>query len=281
MLISAVEILVASYVGICLVVFFSQARLLYYPTRDVYATPRNAGLDYEDLMLKCPSGAEINAWFVPARNARGTLLFCHGNAGNNADRVDSIATFNRLGFNVFIFDYRGYGKSTGVPTEKGTYEDALTAWKYLTEGRAASGKSVIPPENIVIFGRSLGGSVAAWLATQVAPRALIVESAFTSVADMGARLYPWLPVRLLARYRYKTVDYIARAKCPILVAHSPDDEIVPYSLGRRNFDAAPEPKEWLDLSGDHNEGYATMGDDYSKALDRFLTKHFEPKGSHY
>jgi hypothetical protein len=277
MLTSVITVLAASYIGICILVFLTQGRMVYFPTADVHATPKQFGLAFEDLMLPCPSGGEINAWFVPAVKARGTVLFCHGNGGNIADRVETVDLLNRLGLNVLIFDYRGYGKSTGKPSEKHTYEDARVAWDYLVEGRAAAGREGTAPERIVVFGRSLGGSIAAHLAAQTSPGALVVESSFTSVPDMGARLYWWLPVRLIARYKYSTVDSIAKVHCPVLVAHSPEDEIVPYALGRRLFAAAPEPKEFFEMSGDHNEGWSYTGDRYAAGLDAFFTKILGPR----
>ena len=279
MLSSVVVVLAASYVGICLYVFFTQARMVYYPSAEVYATPKQFGLAFEDLTLPCPSGGEINAWFVPAARARGTVLFCHGNGGNIADRVETIDLLNRLGLNTLIFDYRGYGRSTGSPSEKHTYEDARVAWDYLVKGRAADGGGRTAPDRIVIFGRSLGGSIAAHLAAETTPKALIVESSFTSVPAMGTRLYWWLPIKLIARYKYPTVDAISKARCSVLVAHSPQDEIVPYAFGRENYSAAPEPKEFFEMTGNHNEGWATMGSRYSERLDEFFTKVLGPRQS--
>jgi fermentation-respiration switch protein FrsA (DUF1100 family) len=257
-------VVVAAYVGICAWLFFIQARLVYYPTRAIEATPAARGLLFEPVAFPAPDGVRLAGWFVPAAKARGTLLFCHGNAGNISHRLESIAIFHRLGLDVFIFDYRGYGESEGAPGEEGTYRDAEGAWRYLTERRG------VAPERLVYFGRSLGGSVAAWLAARHAPRALIVESSFSSVPDFGAEVYPWLPVRWLARLRYDTAAYLAESAAPVLIVHSPQDEIIPFRHAERLYAAAREPKSLLRLRGDHNSGFLVSGEEYVNGLDAFL-----------
>jgi fermentation-respiration switch protein FrsA (DUF1100 family) len=200
--------------------------------------------------------------------ARGVLLFFHGNAGNISHRLESIALFNRLGLDVLIVDYRGYGRSTGRPTEAGTYRDARAAWDYLVGARG------IGPGRIVVFGRSLGGAVGAWLGSQLpageAPAALIIESSFSSGADMARRLYPMFPAGLLTRLNYPVVDYAARLTCPVLVVHSRDDEIIPYAMGRAIYDAAPPPKYFLELRGDHNAGFWISRESYTAGLEAFF-----------
>ena len=257
----------AVYGAILILVYLFQPRLVFMPTRVVHSTPSDAGLSYEAVTLRASDGVKLSAWFIPADKPRATLLFCHGNAGNIADRLESFVLFQDLRLSVFIFDYRGYGASEGKPTEQGTYLDATAAWDYLVKERQ------IPPSQIVLFGRSLGGAVAAWLAVEQAPAALILESTFTSVPDMGARLYPFLPVRLLARIHYNTKDRIRQVKCPVLVVHSPQDEIVPYAFGRKLFELANPPKEFLEITGSHNDGFLTSGRRYSDGLDAFLSRH--------
>lgn len=254
------------YAGLGLIMFFAQSRMLYFPLRDIEITPQAEGFEYEEVFFSTRDGIQLNGWFVPAPNPSGILLFCHGNAGNISHRLDSIRIFRRLGLSTFIFDYRGYGKSGGRPTEKGTYLDADAAWRYLVEERGVS------PAQIVLFGRSLGGAVAAWLARDHDARALIVESSFLSVPDIGSELYPFLPVRLLSRFKYNTREYLRAVRCPILVAHSPEDEIIPFSHGRRLFESAPIPKEFLEIRGDHNYGFLLSGKEYEDGLRRFLAK---------
>jgi fermentation-respiration switch protein FrsA (DUF1100 family) len=202
---------------------------------------------------------------VPARAARGTLLFFHGNAGNISHRLDSLLIFNRLGLSTLIFDYRGYGQSGGEISEQGLYRDAEAVWRHLTEARG------VPPERIVVFGRSLGAAVAAYTASQYRPAALIIESGFVSVPDLGAALYPWLPVRWLARIRLPTAGYLPGVTCPVLVVHSRDDEIIPFEQGLRIHAAAPEPKQLLELEGGHNDGFLVSGRRYLEGLDGFIS----------
>ncbi len=260
-------LLLSIYAALALFLYFSQSRLIYYPdipSRSVTMTPQHAGLDYESISLSTHDGETLSAWFIPAPDARATLLFAHGNAGNISHRLDSIRLFNQLGLAVFIFDYRGYGESSGKPSEAGTYTDAESAWAYLTENRG------IDPREIVIFGRSLGAAIAAHLARKHPPKALIVESAFTSVPDFGAEQYPLFPVRLLARIRYDTRSTVKAIHTPLLVIHSGEDEIIPYHHGQNIFAAANEPKQFLTIQGGHNNGFLVSGSHYVEGIRRFL-----------
>lgn len=258
------------YVGLCILLFFRQTNMVYYPVREIMFTPANVNLAYEEVFCTTADGERIAAWFVPAKDARGTLLMCHGNGGNNGDRIYAIEFFHNLGLNVFIFDYRGYGLSTGKPSEDGTYKDALAAWKYLVEDQE------IPADSIVIHGRSLGGAVAAWLARLETPAGLIIESTFTSIPDIGRRLYPFLPIRLLSRYSYDTLAIIGEINCPVLVAHSRDDEMIPFKHGQKLFDAAQDPKFFFTLTGSHNDGESFFPDEYRQKLDDFFRSVLEP-----
>lgn len=234
------------------------------PSREIVATPADIGLRYEPLRLPTADGETLDAWFVPAPGERAVLLFFHGNAGNISHRLDSVKIFHDLGLSVLIIDYRGYGQSTGRPTEPGTYEDARAAWRYLVEDRH------IPAQRIVLFGRSLGGAVATWLATNVTPRALIIESAFRSVPDMAAQIYWFLPVRWLARLQYPVEAMLPQVDAPVLVIHSRDDEIIPFAHGEALYAAAPEPKRLLELQGDHNSGFLQSRARYTAGIDAFL-----------
>lgn len=255
------------YVLFCLYLYFLQDRLLYYPNlpgRELRAAPSDMGLGYESVHISTSDGIRLHAWFVSARNEKGTLLFFHGNAGNISHRLDSLRIFNSLGLSVLIIDYRGYGQSEGRVSEEGTYLDAEAAWLYLIEKRN------IDPQNIILFGRSLGGAIAANLAAKVQPRALILESVFSSVPDLAARFYPIFPVRLLTRFSYDTRQALASVSCPVLIIHSPDDEIIPYENGRILFESAPEPKSFLQIRGDHNEGFLASGPAYVEGLKNFI-----------
>ena len=257
--------------GILLVaVYLFQSRLLFFPNitagLDADLNPARVGLRYEGVFIDSTDGVRLHGWFIPAPNPRGVLLFLHGNAGNITHRLDSIALFHAQDLSVFIFDYRGYGKSSGRPSEDGTYDDAAAAWNYLINDRQ------LDAEGMLIFGRSLGASIATELATHVKPAGLIIESAFTSVPDIAAELYRFLPVRTLARFEFDTKKYIAGISCPLLVIHSIDDEIIPVRHGERLFEEAPEPKVYLQIFGDHNNGFLLSGALYTEGLKHFLNE---------
>lgn len=268
---SFLGLVLAAYLALGLFLFLFQSRLLYYPnlpSRAVVATPERAGLVYESVEIVTEDGVRLDGWFVPAAGqARGVLLFFHGNAGNISHRLDSLRIFHDLGLAVLIFDYRGYGRSEGTVSEQGTYLDAEAAWRHLTEARG------IPEKNIVLFGRSLGAAIAAHLAARHEPGALIMESAFTSVPDLAARFYRVYPARWLSRYRYDAKTSLASVTCPVLIVHSPDDEIIPFDEGRALFAAAKEPKRFLELRGGHNDGFMSSGRIYIDGLDAFLSAH--------
>ena len=258
--------LVIGYAAVVAFVYFNQHRKLYLPdvpARELAGTPADVGLRFDDVTLESDDGVTLHGWFVPGSGPR-VLLFLHGNAGNVSHRLQSIRVFNELGLSVLIVDYRGYGRSSGTPSEAGTYADAESAWNHLvrTQGR--------PPGEIIVFGRSLGGAVAAWLAARTQPAALIVESSFTSVPDLGRELYPWLPVRWLSRFRYPTVEYVRDVQAPVLVVHSRDDEIAPFRHGERIFAAAAGPRMLLELEGTHNDAYVRSERDYVAGLRAFL-----------
>ncbi len=264
---SAVRIGAAVYAGLCLVLLFGQSRQIYVPAKTVDLNPANLGMQFEEISFSTEDGENITGWFVPAKQGETapTILFCHGNGGNISGRIESIATFHKLGCNVLIFDYRGYGASSGKPTEKGTYTDAYTAWKYLTSEKN------IPSSRIIIFGRSLGGSIATWLAEKVNPMALVIESSFTSAPDMAAKMFPLLPARLLCRYKYNTISMIKNVKCPVLIAHSVEDEMIPFTHGRKLFEAANEPKRFIEMKGNHNYGGLDADQEYQAIFSKMIS----------
>ena len=257
-----------AYGAVMLLVFLFQPRLIYFPQveREHTTTPRAAGLDFEDVALHTADGIKLHGWWVPARDTRGTVLLMHGNAGNISHRLGYLTMFNRLGYSVLLFDYRGYGKSGGSPGEEGTYLDAEAAWQHLTEARN------LKSQDIVIVGESLGGGVATWLAHKYPPRALVLASTFTSVPDMGAQVYPWLPVRLLARIVYDNIARIREIQVPLMIAHSRGDDIIPFAHGQALFAAAREPKQFLELAGGHNEGFLFARDEWIAAVGAFLDR---------
>jgi len=256
-----VLVAIATYALTCMTFATLQRQLIYYPSREYVATPFNRGLAYEDVILTTSDGETITGWYVPESERQATVLFCHGNSGNISYLVHDIQLLHHAGFSVFIFDYRGFGRSTGTPDERGLYTDALAAWDYLAKTRA------VPKPQIIVFGRSLGGAVAIELATRVDPVGLIVESTFTSMEDVAHHLYPLLPAGLFLKDRYDSIDKIAQITCPKLFLHGTQDTLLPIDMGRQLYEAATEPKEFIETPGDHNEsGYA-----YSPAYTTQLT----------
>jgi len=255
------------YGALCIYLFLMQAKLLYYPnipSRKLTASPADIGLEYESVSITTSDGVTIHGWFVPVKQERGTLLLFHGNAGNISHRLDSLKIFHELGLSIFIIDYRGYGRSQGAISEQGTYLDAESAWNYLTEIRK------IPAQQIIVFGRSLGAAIAAYVASRQSPGALILESAFTSVPDMAAKLYPIFPVRLLSRFQYNTKKMLRSVSIPVLIIHSPDDEIIPFENGLQLYESAGEPKDMLKIHGGHNEGFWISGRTYIEGIGNFI-----------
>ena len=262
--------LVLLYGGLCVYMFFRQESYVFFPERTLTATPRTFGMAFQDLHLRTSDGVRIHGWFVPREGARGTLLLFHGNAGTLSDRVDKIRLFHDWGWDVLAVDYRGYGESEGSPSEEGTYADGAAAVaEALRRGEA--------PSRLVLYGESLGGAVAVEAAGRFPLGALVLESTFTSVPDMARRLYPWLPVSLLVRIRYDSRSRIGGLSCPVAVLHSPEDEIVPFEMGRGLFAAAPGPKVFLTLRGGHNDGGILASPEAALGLRRFLDEHLPPR----
>lgn len=259
-------VIVGAYVLICVGIFFAQPYLIYMPAPTCHLTPADLKLEFEDLTLHAADGVALAAWYLPHAAPRGTVLFCHGNADNLGDITPTLQTLHRLGFAVLALDYRGYGRSAGQPTEAGLYADAEAAWRYLVETRRE------PPERIVIVGRSLGGAVAIELASRHTPAALVVECTFTSMVDIGRREYPLLPVGLICTHRYESLRRVGRISCPKLFLHGRDDELIPLENARRLFDAACEPKQFIETPGGHNTAGFEHNWEYTQMLDDWLAR---------
>ena len=254
-----------------------QPRLIYLPdmpTRAPEATPQDIGLDYETLTLRTVDGEQLHGWYVAAQEARATLLFCHGNAGNISHRLESLRIFHALGLNVLMFDYRGYGQSSGKPSETGTYRDADAAWRYLLDERR------LLPQEIVIAGRSLGAAVAADLASRTVPAAVVLESAFISVPAMVAEIYPWLPPGLPGLYQYNNRTKLAQITRPVLIVHSREDEIIPFAHAETLLAVAGEHAQLLELHGGHNDGILLSRRDYVRGLRAFLDRYVDVETAH-
>jgi fermentation-respiration switch protein FrsA (DUF1100 family) len=222
------------------------------------------GLQYEPVRLRTADGLDIAGWWIPAERPRGVVVFAHGNAGNVSHRLEKLRVLRGLGVSVLAFDYRGYGESGGRPSERGTYRDMDAAIDFVTRERG------FPLRRVVLLGESLGGAVAVEAASRRKAGGLILESTFTSVPAMARLYYPWLPVRFVVTIRYDSLSRMSGVSCPVLVLHSPDDDVVPYSMGRELFAAARGPKAFADLVGGHNGGGIAASPGARSALDAFL-----------
>jgi fermentation-respiration switch protein FrsA (DUF1100 family) len=248
----------------------AEPRLIYAPGPSTHLTPPPAELSLGPERIEFPTtdGVRLVAWIIraPADTAGRWLLICHGNGGNlsEAGRPYHYAGLRALGLNLLAFDYRGYGESGGTPSEDGLYRDAWAAWGYLT------GTLRVPPERIVIFGHSLGSAVAVELATRVPAAGLILEGALSSVTERAQEAYPFVPVRWIARSRYPSIDRIGRLTLPKLFLHARADEVIPFTHGRRLYQAAPPPKEFVALAGGHADAFEQDSAAYFGAIARFL-----------
>jgi fermentation-respiration switch protein FrsA (DUF1100 family) len=232
--------------------------LIYFPSRELAASPPSFGLPYEEVVLD----GGVHGWFLPAPGkASFTGLVCHGNAGNISGRLDRAMAFHGLGMDVFLFDYRGFGRSPGQPSEEGTYEDAVAARRHLVEERR------IPSERLVLFGESLGAAVALELALRETAAALVLEAPFTSIADMTRVAYPFLaPFIPWVRTRYDNLKKIPRVAIPLLILHGRSDPVVPFAHGEALFRAAREPKNFLAFeSSGHADAFLAGGDGHRDA----------------
>jgi fermentation-respiration switch protein FrsA (DUF1100 family) len=226
---------------------------------------RASGLPLEDVWFQAEDGTRLFGWYVQPAAASPVLLWCHGNAGNLIHRLENLGELYRLGLSVFIFDYRGYGRSSGTPSEEGLYQDALAAYGYLTGTRG------VRPERLILFGRSLGASVAGEVASRKPAAGLILESPFPSFAAMARAHYLGLPMHWLLSGRFPLEERLKAVTMPVLVIHGDRDDIVPIELGRRVFEAAREPKSFYVIRGaDHNNTYHVGGRAYFSRLKRFV-----------
>ena len=244
-----------------------EKRFVFFPTSVIEYTPGDVGLDYEEVFVTTDDGLRLHAWRVPGTTEFTWLLF-HGNGGNIGHRVPELALFHhRLGVNLFIFDYRGYGRSEGSPSEQGTYRDARAALRYLQD------RADTPKERIVYFGHSLGTAVAVELAVFKPPLGLILVSPFASVSDMSRLVFPLLPAGWLLRNKYNSLARIGKIHRPLLILHGGQDETVPISHANKLFDAANPPKHLEVLPGaGQNDTFEAGGQAYWRALEQFVSE---------
>jgi hypothetical protein len=237
---------------------------VYYPSHTTEGKPGDLGRPFEDVLIPVENGQRVNAWYFPASNtASPVMLVCHGNAGNISHRLDLASLLLEAGAGVLLLEYRGYGKSDGKPGEEKTYRDAQAAYHWLT----AKG---VAPTNIIAYGESLGGGVACELAVREKLGGLILQSTFTSLADLGAEIYPWLPVRLVSTIKYNTRAKLPKVRVPVLILHSRQDDLIAFHHAEENFAAANQPKYLREISGGHNDGLFSSRPAMLAAIREFL-----------
>ncbi len=238
---------------------------IFYPAKNIEFTPASINLAYKDVYLKTQDGVRIHGWFIPHDNAKYTFLFCHGNAGNVGHRLDKIGMLYNVGLNIFIIDYRGFGLSQGRPSEKGLYLDAKAGYEYLLKAQKAA------PEQIILYGESLGTAVLVNLASESKVKAIILEGAFPCGKDMGKKIYPFIP-KFIFSNSFNSLAKIKKVHVAKLFLHSTEDEIVPFALAKKLFLSAPEPKYLVELRGSHNTAFIDCKEQYQSAIAGFIDK---------
>ncbi|MEO6974613.1 MAG: alpha/beta fold hydrolase [Gallionella sp.] len=262
------------YVSGCSYMWATQRDHIFEPELPLQTTPDRLGMQFEELHIPAGSGkdhGELDSWWMPANQTGApTLLYLHGNHINMSGNLEHTLRLHNFGFNVLLVDYRGFGKSSGgYPSEAKVYEDAEAAWQYLIKQRG------VAPGQLFIYGHSLGGAIAIDLAVHHPEAAgLIAESTFTSMADMGRLVYPWLPVHLLLNQRFDSLKKISNLKIPVLLIHGTWDEKVPFRMSQQLYDAAPQPKQLILIKGgEHNNSAAIGLVEYRDTVKAFVKKY--------
>lgn len=235
---------------------------VYFPSREIEFTPKTLNLEFQDIYFQTPDKVQLNAWHIPAEG-KYTILFCHGNGGNISHRLSKINIFNQLGLNVFIFDYRGYGKSQGAPSEAGLYQDAQAAYKYLTDE--------LKHKKIIAYGESLGSAVAIDMATKKDIAAVIIEGGFASAQEMGKILYPFVP-GFIYSIKFDSINKISQLDKPVLFFHAVNDEMIPIGQARALFEKTKSEKYFIELSGSHNDAALVEEEKFKKGLNDFIKR---------
>ncbi len=249
--------------------FIYQDKLIYIPSSELTTDPSSIGLEFTQHWITTSDGERLHSWYIPANKARYTLLFFHGNTGNVSNRMDTIQILNQLGLNILIIDYRGYGKSSGTPSEQGTYFDGDASWHYLVNELKTSA------ESIIIFGRSLGGGIATELATKVRSAGLVLESTYTTMPAVAKDVYPLLPVSLILHTKYSNIDKIRKIHCPLLIIHSTEDEYIGFHHGQALYNAYNPradqgQKHFVAIAGTHNDGFFTSINQYKQGIKEYI-----------
>ena len=269
------SIILIPLVGVIIFIsFYSQIEnfLVFHPQTDFDMAPDQMGLQYESINFKAGDGTKLHGWFFPLPGKSPVILFCHGNAGNISHRLGNIRKFLSYGFPVFIYDYRGYGKSNGRPSRKGLYLDGLAAYDFLVKKRGIS------PDRIILFGRSLGAAIATEIAVQRQANRLILESAFTSTKAVAQTMPLFAPLSPFLPTHYNNLQKINHIAIPKLIIHGNRDEIIPFSMGERLFEAGADPKAFYAIEGaGHNDTWVIGGKEYFERIAAFLRVHHGKK----
>ncbi len=237
---------------------------VFYPVSSFDSSPGDWRMNAEDIFFNSDDKTRLHGWFFPLKGEVPVILFCHGNAGNISHRLDNIKFLLERGLPVFIFDYRGYGKSAGRPSETGLYRDGLAAYDFLVNQKN------IPADRIVLFGRSLGAAITIEIALKRKIRSLIIESAFTSSKGMAKTLFPFSLISFFLPSHYNNLEKIARVKVPKLIIHGEEDDIVPFYMGQEIYHVAQDPKYFFPIkNAGHNDTYIVGGRKYFEALSSF------------
>ena len=257
--------IVIVYFLFLVLLLFIQNRLIFHPTKEYCAVPRDLGLKGEDVSFTTSDGMKLHGWFFHVDRDAPVMLFCHGNAGNISDRLENVKLLLEIPVNVFIFDYRGYGKSPGKPSEEGVYRDAEAAWQYIRKQRGT------PAERIVFFGRSLGGAIALDVAIRHPVRAIILESTFVSLRSLVKKMFPYLLFYPFIPSKFANDRKIEKIHIPILIIHGSDDHTVPWRQGKMLYELANQPKEfWLVKGAQHTDSYEVSPLEYKRKLGNFM-----------
>ena len=259
-------LLIAVLASLFFLIRYLEKKNLYFPLKTIEANPGDIGLYYEDIILTTGDGVDINFWYIPADDSIATIIFCHGNGGNISHRLEKIRLLNGIGLNVLIFDYRGYGSSGGSPSEEGLYLDAGAVFGYLVNIRK------VPSDRLIVYGESLGAAVAIDLAGKHNLAGIIIEGGFSSVKEMGKRVFPFIP-GFIYKSRFDSLTGIKDVKVPKLFFHAREDEIVPLELGRKIYDAASGPKEFIQIDGGHNDAFHVSEEMYLREIESFTKRY--------
>lgn len=258
-------ILVVLLTAVYFYIKYIENHSMFFPSSEIEVIPKNVNLSFVDVYIKTKDNIQLNGWFIPSQNSKYTIIFFHGNAGNISHRIEKIELLYKFGLNVFIIDYRGYGKSGGKPSEEGLYVDAEAAYDYLIKNFE------INPENIILYGESLGCAVGVYLASERKVKAMILEGGFSSVRDVARRYYPFIPSFMIFD-RFDSLSKIKKIDVPKLFIHSKNDEIIPFKFAVKLYDAALEPKEFTELTGGHNTSFQDSAEKYTSSIVSFIKK---------